>query len=530
MKTASYNLVDEPWLPVTLADDFPGRSARGLASRVSLREMFEHGDRIVDLRCYPHERIALMRLLICITQRALNGPATEEEWKTCRSRIASAATEYLETHKACFNLFGDGPRFLQMRTANEPSEFSVQKLVFIDEDGTTLFDGHARPDARLSTADLAVALIAFQSFAAGGRVAGAAESLSAGVCREASALHSFLVGAALSESVWLNLVPLSVVTATGGRAFGDPSWESETVVESYLFRLAPTARYLWLLEGGGSVQGRGGRALQSVDSGGAREHTVAIVASRRRGDRDHDAGDTYVLSATAGGGVPKAAWRELHALAVLRSADLRGGPSALQHGVTLRGAGWPSDLRLWCGALVGGGKGRAAAVGDVVESVFRLPIQFLEESDTLGRDDPRRCPGPNQTYRKGVAFADYWAARLQGAVAMYRKALKDADKGNRMQHHVAARFWTALEQKAESVLLHDVAVHSESYWSDAKDWLAKSPWGREVVRAARDAYEFACPHTTARQLHAYAIGLGTLFGKDRVKPEHDVDSPDEGDQ
>ncbi len=48
MKTACFNLVDERWLPVTLADDFPGRDAYGALPRVSLREVFEHGDKIVE--------------------------------------------------------------------------------------------------------------------------------------------------------------------------------------------------------------------------------------------------------------------------------------------------------------------------------------------------------------------------------------------------------------------------------------------------------------------------------------------------
>jgi CRISPR system Cascade subunit CasA len=93
VKTECFNLVDEPWLPVTLVPGFPDTAARGAAPRVSLREAFEFGDQIVDLRCYAHERIALMRLLICIAQRALNGPETEEDWQTCRARLANDAVK-----------------------------------------------------------------------------------------------------------------------------------------------------------------------------------------------------------------------------------------------------------------------------------------------------------------------------------------------------------------------------------------------------------------------------------------------------
>ncbi len=148
-----------------------------------------------------------MRLLICIAQRALNGPRDEKDWRRCWTRLAKEATKYLESQRDCFNLFGDGLRFLQVKNRRTATTFSTQKFHFIDEDGPTLFDAHVEPGCKLSAADLAVGLVTFQSFAAGGRVEGAAESLPGGLCREASALHSFLLGDSLLESIWLNLVP-----------------------------------------------------------------------------------------------------------------------------------------------------------------------------------------------------------------------------------------------------------------------------------------------------------------------------------
>jgi len=50
------NLAIEPWIPVVQVD--------GRSGTVSLREMFETGHQIQDLAVRPHERIALMRLLI----------------------------------------------------------------------------------------------------------------------------------------------------------------------------------------------------------------------------------------------------------------------------------------------------------------------------------------------------------------------------------------------------------------------------------------------------------------------------------
>jgi CRISPR system Cascade subunit CasA len=518
MKTACFNLVDEPWLPVTLEEDFPRRADRGPLPRVSLREAFEHGDKIVDLRCYAHERIALMRLLICIAQRALNGPADEEGWKSCRGRVAHQAVAYLEEQRDCFNLFGDGPRFLQAKDDRERTVFSTQKFRFIDEEGTTLFDAHVQPGSHLSSKELAIGLVTFQSFAAGGRVEGSAKSLPAGLCREASALHAFLLGDNLLESIWLNLVPKNQIAESRDMVFGEVSWHAgREGANSYLYRLAPIARHLWLIEDGASVEGRGGwDGFLTFEKHGTRELTASVRTVNQTRQRDRS-GVEELVSATAGGGVPKAAWRELHALAVLRSAKHRGGPVALQHCGTLQAAGSRTELHLWCGALVGGGKGRAAGVGDIIESTFRLPIQFLEDADIALGDDPRKCLGPNLTYRKGVGYADEWAGRLQKAVYTYHAKLADTERGKKARTQAAMRYWTALEQRAEAVLLHDVAIQSDKYDSNEKHWMAKTPWGREVWHAVHDAYEFTCPHSTPRQLRAYAAGLAVLRREDRVK-------------
>ena len=57
------NLTTDPWIPVSWLD-----GSHGLAS---LREAFERGHEIRDLNVRPHERISLIRLLICVAQAAL---------------------------------------------------------------------------------------------------------------------------------------------------------------------------------------------------------------------------------------------------------------------------------------------------------------------------------------------------------------------------------------------------------------------------------------------------------------------------
>ena len=72
------NLTTDSWIPVVWNVGKPGT--------VSLREAFERGHEIQDLAVRPHERIALMRLLICIAQAALDGPADYAPLRKCFSR------------------------------------------------------------------------------------------------------------------------------------------------------------------------------------------------------------------------------------------------------------------------------------------------------------------------------------------------------------------------------------------------------------------------------------------------------------
>lgn len=511
MRTESYNLVDEPWIPVTLAPDFPGAAERGPAPRVSLREAFEFGDRILDLRCYPHERIALTRLLICIAQRALDGPADEDEWRNCLQHITPKALAYLNQCHDCFNLLGDGPRFLQGKGSGTPKSFSPHKLKFIDEDGPTLFDAHVGPKVSLPLEDIAVSLVTFQSFAAGGRVEGSKESLTVAPCREGSAIHAFVTGSSLLETIWCNLIPISYLMREGGlkdgaTLLGMPSWEGTTAssYKAYLYRLAPVCRKIWLKDDA-SVDGYGGIRLPSFAQHGIRELTASVRRST---------GKEEVVSASGRGGVVKAIWRELHSIAVLRAGDKRGGPAAFEH---LHGANG-RNLRVCCGAMVS----KQSKVIDIIEASFQIPMTFIETADVAEEPDPKRKPGANQIYRNGVELAEEWAARLRNAVQKYRLQLADDDKGVSMQNQAATRYWTALEQKAESVLLHRIAVAQEGYdGGDVAEWLRRSLWGREVMKAARNAYDFSCPHATPKQLRAYAEGLKALFGKGKKADSDD---------
>jgi len=537
MKTACFNLVDEPWLPVTLAENFPDAKSRGPLPRVSLHEAFEHGEKIVDLRCYPHERIALMRLLICIAQSALNGPEDENDWKKCKDRLASEAMAYLDKQKDCFNLLGNGPRFLQAAklkpTKEDSKPVSMDKLSLVLAAGstTTLFDNAGGQSRQLSHAELAMALVTFQVCSPGGLIGianwngvptGKDKSSQHSLGARKSAVHGFLLGDSLIDTVHANLITKETFAAiaTSSGQWGYPVWEKPPAnlkdvasCSSYLGRQVPFARAVWILEGCKDAWIANGLTYDFFPEG-LREPSITVVlqddapvALRARSD--------------------KALWRELHAIASYRGANQNAsGPITLKNALLLA-----QERRLWTGAVLTT-KDNNAKVIDCIESVFHLPMQFLEDADAALGDDLRKSPGPNHIYREGVKLAEDRAKNLRGAVFIYHLRLADdfskkqnSARGKKVQNQAAMRFWTALEQRAEPVLLRDVAMNSGKYWRAEGNWMALSPWGREVWKAAHDAYDFACPHSTPRQLRAYAAGLAALRGEKRVKsaPTAEVD-------
>ena len=223
----------------------------------------------------------------------------------------------------------------------------------------------------------------------------------------------------------------------------------------------------------------------------------------------------------------KALWRELHSITACGVNEHVRGPTVLRNAL-LRAENW----RLWTGAVLTK-KDSDAKIIDTVESVFGLPTALLEEARAAALSDPRQHPGTNRIYRLGVRFADAWKSRLSAAVYAYHLRLADdfskkqnAIRGKKVKAHAATRYWTALEQKAEPVLLREVALNPGKYCEDERGWLARCPWGKEVFRAAKDAYDFSCPHETPRQVRAYAAGLSVLFREENDDAQangHDTD-------
>ena len=503
------NLTTDPWIPVLWND--------GATRAATLADIFVCGQDIRDLAVRPHERIALMRLFLCVAHAALDGPGDREEWSACLERLPAAARDYLQRWQPAFELFGDSQRFLQVLNlkatkADDEEGNSVSKLDMALATGNnpTLFDNSGGDGRAFPPEQLALVLLTFQCFSPGGTIGVAlwnneptlgwkiypkpapGQSRHA-PCLPGSMLHAFPRGANLLATIHLNLLPIeAVVSLPGITGLGRPVWEQmpsaptdkpaiTNATQTYLGRLVPISRAIRLDD-----NGRGLLLANGVDYPSwpeAREASATISVRTITGQAGR-----FVLGAS----LDKAPWRELHALTV-KSAFMKdtGGPVALNN---LAGD-QPFDL--WVGALVAD----KAKVLDTLEGVYHLPATMLASTG-------------QQRYAGGVQLAEQAAWALKRAVTCYHAEIGDKldrpDARNRrdaLQNKAAFQFWTQAERELPLLL---AAVQSADPLPDATAW-RRSGWGQTVNQAARLAYETACPHETGRQLQAFVKGLAVLF-------------------
>ena len=486
------NLIFEPWIPALRIN--------GCRELFSLHDFFSQAHQIRDLAVKPHERIALMRLLICLTQASLNGPADEGEWEACQSHIQSRVLDYLKQWKTSFELMGEGVRFLQLpnlkpgKESDEGNASTKLDLALATGNNSTLFDNLAGVDRSLAVARSALNLLTFQCFAPGGRIgiakwngrdtAGSGSSNHA-PCTPSSMVHSLVLGSTLLDTIHRNLLTRDdVANYYGPDRWGKPIWEQpvdsaddrlalRNAGMTYLGRLVPLSRSIRLSDDQVSVLLANGLDYPIFPA--FREATATVV---NRKD------ELALLPASTS----RSLWRQLGAVSVIRraAAEPVRGPLALNH---LPAA---SETTLWVGALVTD----KAKIEDVVESTYSLPAGLFTEFGRLA-------------YEKAVAFSEERESQLIQAVKIYASTLKVVSPAN---DRARQYYWTSVEQHLSA--LFDLARNTDLIAD-----LPGSAWGRAIQEAAFSAYERFCSRQTSRQIQAYALGLRKLtFVAKSTKP------------
>jgi len=479
-----FNLITVPWIPVRYLD--------GKNTLVSLETLFREAVTIADLDCPPHERISLMRLLVCITQAELGAPESPDDWDGFGDDMETRIPAYLNRAdiRPHFNLFGDGPRFLQVRIPNDPEPVPSSKLIpyLATGNNPTLQDQEGGDPSRcLSPARLATALLAFQCFyplyGAGYR--------GKGPCVDDNMIHTLLLGKNLWETIISNCLDQELVGENFlPHGMGRALWELEEsrsddfeslATTSFLGRLVPRHRNLYLMEDGkGFHLQKGGLIYPQFEE--VREYTATIIVVKD---------ERKILPAR----LERALWRDLHALTVLR---MTREEKQLQAPLNLQSHCsnyCKNDARIWSGALITDFK---AKIYEAVESSVTIPTAMFQ---LTGRS----------IYELGVAHAEAQSNQLYGAVKQYGSVLKNESPTT---EDAKRHYWTNLEQLVPLLfqIVLNPAIRDGKNFGEGND-----PWTQAVSKAAVAAYDHACPRQTPRQLQAYAAGWKVLHPKSGAK-------------
>lgn len=229
----SFNLVDEPWLLARTTD--------GRTEELSLRGVFARAGQLTEiLGEIPTQGFALLRLVLAVLARAVDGPEDELEWRdlwAADSPPMDRVDAYLERVRDRFDLFHPTHPFFQvadLRTAK--GEVSgLEKLLADVPTGHPYFTTRSGSGlARLTPAEAARWLVHLQAFDVSGIKSGAVGDprvkggrgypIGTGWTGNLGGLA--VQGDTLWRTLLLNTVPLERVELVAPHRRDRPAWEA----------------------------------------------------------------------------------------------------------------------------------------------------------------------------------------------------------------------------------------------------------------------------------------------------------------
>jgi len=482
----SFNLVDEPWIPIVGRD------------RVSLLQIFSEPN-LIALGGNAVEKIALMKLLIAIGQAAAT-PQDDREWREAGADgVASKCVDYLNAHRAQFDLYGELP-FLQMPAISACQIKSYGTVLPEIATGNSTVLTRGQVEQTLSEAEKAVLLVRLMGFALGGKKTDNSVVLTPGYMGKQNAagrpstgkpgpsmaymglLHTLLQGHDVRQSVWLNLLSHERVQrdARFPGGIGTAPWEcmphgeddatARALKDSLMGRLVPMCRFCLLVDSGlhyseGIVHddyGRGRCDPSVAVAWGAKPKTKALWANPE-----------------------KRPWRELTALLGFWAQNQRDRYECLTLSAGIDRAVQSVDsFGIWSGGLrvsSNAGEQYASGTNDFVESLFFV------QSAVLGNI------WFSQLQAEMLALEEI-SKQLYGHVCGYHKA-QMAD-GTDLASKATLMFWQSCERDFQTLIDHcDSSTNSGAQRKQLR---------RRFSGYAQRAYDLQCPNNTARQMDAWA--------------------------
>ena len=429
------NVAFDPWIPVV--------TTTGERQLASLCNVLTEGERFADLAVRPHERVALMRLFLCVAHASLDGPKDYDEWCDVPKRLPDAARNYLTEWKDWFELFDPEKPWLQIKelTGSKPSPVALLDFELATGNNSTLHD-HAGQNQmhELSKERIPLVLLTFQNFSSGGGAPVAQwQSVKTSQvgnpdapCLSQSMAHCMFRGSLLADTIHLNLPTYEAVstlykgcitykenkkkkewarTESQDVEIGKPVWEvypkgperdweqAINATRSYLGRLVPLSRWVRLIDQV-EMYCSCGFKYDTFKDGFPAEPTASVHVVTKKDDNGKELSERQVSRVMPS----RALWRELSALLVRRSAFGLGGALAMEN------APHNSAFDFHVCAMT-----RDQASMDIaVESVFHVTPVFQNHLSV---------------YQSEVEFSEKRSRRLGWAVEDYRKELDGAWEG-----------------------------------------------------------------------------------------------------
>uniref|UniRef100_A0A7C2G7N7 Type I-E CRISPR-associated protein Cse1/CasA n=1 Tax=Thermus islandicus TaxID=540988 RepID=A0A7C2G7N7_9DEIN len=473
---ASFNLVEEPWIPV-LKD--------GRVVEVGIGEALLRAHELTRIETpSPLEEAALYRLLLAALHRALMGPRRLEhvlEWWRAGRFPEGPIRNYLNRFRDRFFLFHPQAPFFQVADlpAENPLPWSKLLPELASGNNPTLFDHSTEENLPKATyAQAARALLVHQTFALGGllRRFGVGSAKDAPVARPALFLAG---GENLLETLLLNLVPyvpeedapiwevspLRLADLEGGRTW----WPLSGRTRLYTW----PARGVRLLDEGDGVRFMGyGPGVEPLEA----PHRDPMVAQRL-----DSRGNLVALRMTG----ERSFWRDFSAM-----LPRQGGKVAatVEHAENLQGELEEEGREVRVALRVLGQVSDQAKVLDVRREVYPLPPELL-------------CPKGEENLEKALKAAEELGRGLQGLALRVARAV------------VGERDLRELTGFADSLPLKRLYWHAldgafPRFLARVEEGSSLELWREELGGAAREAWAATRLFlgTGARHLKAKALG------------------------
>lgn len=522
MAHPTFNLVEEPWIPV---------ATKNGNTELSLRDLFARAHEVKGFNePSPLTYVSVARFLLAITHRALNGPESPDEWVELwqKGRFDPAPFEdYVATWRHRFDLFDPEKPFAQAPLSEfSPTEKTkpLSKLALELASGTnpTLFD-HTSDDGEvfISPAEATRMLLAAMNYGFG----------EGGIYRDTTLVRfmSFLVeGESLFETLLLNLQTYVGKSILGARALPNldaPWWETDAPLTETKDETLPLGLTDHLTRRGRKVH------LQLNDNqqivGMLYRPGIAFDSSRERSDpffawRTSKDGSLTPMRFRLG----RALWRDSEVLFQWKSDEGSGNavgirPSFLDHleevaiamadRLELHDDTKPlPHLKIMAfGVLPKSGR---AAVDLWRMEQLPLPVALLRNRELVA------------TLRVALEFAEDAARALKSAgrrlaMSLLTEGDRSPDKNdvaNQLsQLRLDERFWPPLELQ-----FHRFLTDLDGQNREERLFM----WMDEVLRLTKRAYDDAA-HVVgvdARSLKAQMMGLRTLHrGLKELQEQHD---------